>query len=310
MKKISLFSFLLLFLSATQIFAQAKISPELEGRWDLTIHNKGGKELPSWLEINHSGNRTLTGRFVSVSGSARPVAKIVFTKPDFSFSIPAQWEGGSGELMLQGTLDGDKMTGSIVYPDGSKNDWSGIQAPKLSNLSEPKWDKPVALFNGKDLTGWHALGKVNQWVVENGVLRSPKSGSNICTDEKFTDFKLHVEFKYPAGSNSGVYLRGRYEVQIEDSKGLDPLIDLFGAVYGFIAPNEMAANAAGEWQTYDITLIGRTVTVVANGKTIICKQPIPGITGGALDSNESEAGPIYFQGDHGPVEFRNIVITK
>jgi hypothetical protein len=121
---------------------------------------------------------------------------------------------------------------------------------------------------------------------------------------------LHIEFRYPKGSNSGVYLRGRYEVQIEDNKGMDPLVDRFSAIYGFITPNEMAAKDAGEWQTYDITLVGRTVTVIANGKTVICNQEIPGITGGAIDSKENEPGPILIQGDHGPVEFRNIVITR
>jgi hypothetical protein len=79
-------------------------------------------------------------------------------------------------------------------------------------------------------------------------------------------------------------------------------------VYGFLTPNEMAVKPAGEWQVYDITLIGRRVTVVANGKTIINDQIIPGITGGALDSKEGEPGPIFLQGDHGPVEYRNIVI--
>jgi hypothetical protein len=158
------------------------------------------------------------------------------------------------------------------------------------------------------MEGWHAMG-ANQWLVEAGVLRSPKSGSNLVTDRSFTDFKLHIEFRYPKGSNSGVYLRGRYEVQIEDSKGLEPLIDRFSSVYGFLPPNEMAAKSAGEWQSYDITLVGRTVTVVANGKTVICSQEIPGITGGAINSKEGEPGPILIQGDHGPVEFRNIVIT-
>jgi hypothetical protein len=147
--------------------------------------------------------------------------------------------------------------------------------------SSPVWDKPVTLFNGKNLDGWHATGTTNQWLAEAGILRSPKSGSNLVSDRSFTDFKLHIEFRYPKGSNSGVYLRGRYEVQIEDSKGLDPLVDRFSAVYGFLPPNEMVAKSAGEWQSYDITLIGRTVTVIANGKTVICSQEIPGITGGA-----------------------------
>ena len=149
----------------------------------------------------------------------------------------------------------------------------------------------------------------NQWVAKSGVLSSPHSGANLVTDNTFTDFKLHIEFKIPKGSNSGVYLRGRYEVQVADSKGLEPLKDQLGAIYGFIAPSEMVAKAAGEWQTYDITLVGRMVTVVANGITVICSQEIPGITGGAIDSKEGEPGPLMIQGDHGPVEYRNIMIT-
>jgi hypothetical protein len=98
-------------------------------------------------------------------------------------------------------------------------------------------------------------------------------------------------------------------VQIEDSKGMEPLKDYLGAIYGFLPPSEMVAKDPGEWQSYDITLVGRMVTVVANGKTIICNQEIPGITGGAMDSNEGNPGPFLLQGDHGPIDFRNIVVT-
>ena len=153
------------------------------------------------------------------------------------------------------------------------------------------------------------MGKNNQWLNVNGILTSPKSGSNIRTVAEYNDFKLHIEFRYPKGSNSGVYLRGRYEVQIEDNLGKEPQNVYLGGVYGFIDPWENAAKPAGEWQTYDITLVGRMVTVVANGRTIIFKQEIPGITGGAINSNEGTAGPIMLQGDHGPIEFRNITIT-
>ena len=146
-------------------------------------------------------------------------------------------------------------------------------------------------------------------VVESGVLKSPKSGANLVTDDTFMDFKLHIEFRYPKGSNSGIYLRGRYEIQIVDSKGLEPSDILFGGVYGFLTPNEMVAKDADEWQSYDITLIGNRVTIVANGSSIITDQIIPGITGGALDSNEGDSGPFLIQGDHGPIEFRNIIVT-
>lgn len=280
--------------------------PTLEGRWDLTIMVKG-KETPSWLEVRHSGLHTLIGEFVGSGGSARPISKINFTDDKMSFTIPPQWETGN-DMMMAGTLKDDALNGTVLMPDGKSYEWKGVRAPSLHRTKEPIWGQPVNLFNGKDLTGWHTNGP-NQWIVENGVLKSPRSGSNLVSDQKFNDFKLHVEFKYPEGSNSGVYLRGRYEVQVSDNKGMEPLRDYFGAIYGFIAPTDMMAKAPGEWQMYDITLVGRNVTVVANGKTIICNATIPGITGGALDSNEGEPGPIYFQGDHGAIEYRNIVLT-
>ncbi len=123
------------------------------------------------------------------------------------------------------------------------------------------------------------------------------------------DFKLHIEFRYPEHSNSGVYLRGRYEVQVEDSYGKQPGSVYLGGVYGFLTPSENVARKAGEWQSYDITLVGRRVTVEANGKTIIHNQIIPGITGGAINSKEATPGPLLLQGDHGPVEYRNITIS-
>jgi hypothetical protein len=279
----------------------------IEGRWDITVYGSE-KEFPSWLEVRRSGLHTLVGRFVGGGGSARPISKVNFSDGKMSFSIPPQWENENNDLFVEGSLQGDSLTGSMIAPDGKKYRWVGLCAPSLRRETEPVWGNPVSLFNGHDLKGWHALGK-NQWKAESGILRSPESGSNIATDETFTDFKLHVEFRYPKGSNSGVYLRGRYEVQIEDSKGMEPLNDQLGSIYGFLAPTEMLAKDPGEWQSYDITLVGRLVTVVVNGKTVICNREIPGITGGALNSKEGEPGPIYFQGDHGPIDFRNIEIT-
>ena len=280
----------------------------IEGRWDITVDNSGRK-FPSWLEVQHSGLRTLVGRFVGGGGSARPISQVNFSNGKMNFSIPPQWEKEDKDLYVEGSLQGDRLMGFMIAPDGKRYTWIGVRAPILRREKEPVWDKPIVLFNGKDLKGWHALGAVNQWKAESGILKSPKSGSNIATDRRFTDFKLHIEFRYPKGSNSGVYLRGRYEVQIEDSKGLEPSVGLLSAVYGFLPPNEMMAKDAGEWQSYDITLVGRLVTVALNGKTVICNQEIPGITGGALDSDEGSPGPIYLQGDHGPIEFRNIEIT-
>jgi hypothetical protein len=282
-------------------------SVSIEGRWDMTI-SMDGKAVPSWLEVQHSGIRTLVGYYVGPGGSARPVSRINYNNNKLSFSLPPQWEPETNDITFEGAVQGDGLAGTMVASNGKSYSWTAVRAPSLRTAKTPVWGKPVSLFNGKNLAGWRALGE-NQWVAENGLLRSPKTGSNLVTEQRFSDFKLHIEFRYQKGSNSGVYLRGRYEVQIADSKGREPLAGELGAVYGFITPSEQVAKAAGEWQTYDITLVGRMVTVVANGKTVICNREIPGITGGALDSKEGEPGPLLLQGDHGPIEFRNIILT-
>lgn len=281
----------------------------LVGRWDITV-DQGGKQRPSWLEVEISGFETLVGRFVATGGSARPISKIHFDNGKFSFAIPPQWERSNNDLRVEGTVTKDRIEGIIYEVNGKEHPFTGIPAPRLTRKKDVEWGEPIQLFNGKNLNGWKTSGKKNQWIVKDGVLISPESGSNLISEQKFNDFKLHVEFKYDKNSNSGVYLRGRYEVQILDNAPTDdPNSHSFGGVYGFLTPSEMAVKGPGEWQTFDITLIGRMVTVVANSITIISNQEIPGITGGAINSNEGEPGPIYFQGDHGPIQFRNVVIT-
>lgn len=281
---------------------------DLIGYWDITL-DMNGKPAPSWLEVKLSGIRTLVGHFVGNDGSARPISKVNFENGKFGFSIPPQWQMADNDLVLEGELTGEKIKGSITYPDGKRYTFVGERAPRLVREKAPKWGKSIALFNGKDLTGWQVDKSENQWTVKDGILTSPKSGANLISDAKFEDFKLIVEFRYPEGSNSGIYLRGRYEVQIEDSQTDYPSSVYFGGVYGFLTPNEMAKKSPGEWQTFEITLIGRRVTIIANGKTIINDQIIPGITGGALDSHEGLPGPIMIQGDHGAIEFRKIELV-
>ncbi|HRH59923.1 MAG TPA: DUF1080 domain-containing protein, partial [Chitinophagaceae bacterium] len=203
--------------NSVKVYAQETAQP-IEGRWDITF-NMDGKATPAWMEVRHSGVKTLVGDVMVAGGSARPISKVNFADGKFSFSVPPQWEKGDGDLTIEGTLQNDDIAGTITYPDGKTYKFTGVRAPALIRTSEPEWGAPIQLFNGKNLQGWHASGETNQWVAEDGVLRSPKSGSNIISDAMFTDFKLHVEFRYPEHSNSGVYLRGRYEVQVMDSKG-------------------------------------------------------------------------------------------
>lgn len=283
---------------------------ELIGKWDLEVE-MNGKLAPSWLEVKQSGNKALVGYFVAHNGSARPISEVFYHQGVVDFSIPPQWDG-LNDMHFQALLKDGKLKGTLLSSEGEAHSFVGSPAPKLIRNTEISWGKPKALFDGKSLEGWYPSDaeRTNQWKAEDGILINPKSGVNLITEDNYTDFKLHIEFRYPKGSNSGIYLRGRYEVQVEDNYGRDPESTLFGGIYGFLTPNEMVAKQAGEWQTYDITLVGRRVSVVANGKKIITDQIIPGITGGALDSKEGNPGPIMLQGDHGVIEYRNITIQE
>ena len=284
-------------------------SDALLGRWDLVVQ-RGTQTSPSWLEVERSGTATLVGQFVGPGGSARPIAKIAFTDGAFTFAIPPQWESNPNDITFEGRLEGERITGSMTMGDGQKSTWSGTRAPSLRRAKPPVWGEPVTLFNGKSLDGWQPVGRRdNQWTAAGGILQNPKSGANLVTVQKFQDFKLHLEFRVPKGENSGVYLRGRYELQIDDAAGLEPSSHHLGGVYGFIAPSENVARPAGEWQSMDVTLVGRMITYVLNGTTVISNREIPGITGGAIDSAEADPGPLLLQGDHGPVDYRNIVVT-
>jgi 3-keto-disaccharide hydrolase len=286
----------------------SKSDPPICGRWDLTVQGTQG-DYPSWLEVRKSG-RTLVGSFVGRFGSARPISRVEFADGRVHFSVPPQYEERQDDLDFTGKLDGDTLRGETTGDDGKRLSWTARRAPSLARDKEPKWGKPVELI-GKDLSGWRlrsSEGKA-RWGVRDGVLANVEPGTDVITERKFTDFQLHAEFRYPAGSNSGLYLRGRYEVQIEDDYGEEPDSHRIGGVYGFLTPSVNAAKKAGEWQTLDVTLVGRVVTVVLNGERIIDRQTIPGVTGGALDSDEGSPGPIMLQGDHGPVEFRKVTLT-
>ena len=287
-------------------------APPLAGRWDLKVQD-GSLEYPSWLEVNLSGYRTLVGSYVGQFGSVRPIGHVQFddASGQFRFVVPPQWERRTTPVVFEGKLDGQILRGETTNDQGKTIRWEAHRAPSLDRSQPPKWGKTIPLFNGRDLTGWKARHSQvkNGWNVEEGRLKNVEPGNDIISERAFNDFKLHAEFRYPKGSNSGLYLRGRYEVQIEDNYGKPPESHYIGGVYGFLTPRVNAAKKAGEWQTIDITLVGRVVTVVLNGEPIIERQTIPGITGGALDSQEEKPGPIMIQGDHGPVEFRALTLT-
>jgi hypothetical protein len=287
-----------------------KKNPPIIGRWDLTVKS-ADETYPSWLEVRRSGYQTLVGSFVGRFGSARPISRVEFKDGRLQFSMPPQWERPANDLTFDGKLDGDELKGEMTDEKGQRLTWTAKRAPSLKREQKPRWGEPIELFNGKDLTGWkpRSADVKNGWIVQDGLLFDKEPGNDLVSEQKFTDFQIHAEFRYPKGSNSGIYLRGRYEVQIEDNYGDEPDSHKIAGIYGFLTPCLNMAKKPGEWQTMDITLVGRVVTVVFNGEKVIDRQTIPGITGGALDSDEGAPGPIMLQGDHGPIEFRKVTLT-
>jgi hypothetical protein len=209
------------------------------------------------------------------------------------------------------TVSGDKLTGTQKRGDAVIAQIAGVRAPDLNRKPPKAWAAPEPIFNGKDLSGWEPDRPENHWVARDGVLLNESKGANLRSTRKFDDFKLHIEFNCPEDGNSGVYLRGRYEVQVEYVPvGREDALHGMGSVYGMLAAKGEFPRTPGEWESFDITLVGRRVTIARNGKVTIDNQEIPGITGGAIDANEGEPGPFYFQGDHtGGMKYRNITVA-
>ena len=282
------------------------------GTWDLTVKGED-QEYPSWLELSKEG-ALLRGRFVGRTGSARPISSILIKENQLEFSLPKQYEKRTDDLVFKGNLTAGKLEGTTVDEGGKTLQWTGVRAPSLERGTMPEWDQPIQLFNGKNLNGWRVRSSSKStkgWRVMKGTLVNTPPSSDLISDQEFEDFKLHIEFNLPQKSNSGVYLRGRYEVQIENGEDSSdtPESRRMGEIYGFLKRTSDPSKKAGQWQSYDITLVGRKVTIALNGQVIIDNQEIPGITGGALNSDEGTPGPIFLQGDHGKVSFRKIVIT-
>lgn len=311
MMKIILLTITLLLFTVVATAQPVGYADKILGRWDVTVQASDGSTFPSWFEIQHRTETSIMARVVGHFGSMRYATETTYKDGQLTIKVPKQYERNPDLLIFVSKLDGDKLVGTVQDETGATVNWTAVRAPELRRATKPVWGKPIELFNGKDLTGWKPRhnNHPNCWMVENGLLTNKTPCADLISEQKFTDFKLHVEFQNVKNGNSGLYLRGRHEVQINDALGQAADSLRMGGVYGFLKPNANATKAPGEWQTFDITLIGRRVTVVLNGQTIIENEEIPGITGGALDAREGEPGPLMLQGDHTKVTFRKITIT-
>ncbi|MBV8818516.1 MAG: DUF1080 domain-containing protein [Acidobacteriaceae bacterium] len=284
-----------------------RAAPPAAGRWDLTVTTPNA-QFPSWLELT-ANNGEPQARVQGRSGSVHPVKNVKVDGDHISFTEPV---GRQGEVIWDLTYANDQLTGTQKRPDGSEPKVAGVRAPALDRTAPSHWSKAAPIFNTKDLTGWEPDNPAkNGWKVIDGDLVNETAGANLRTTRKFEDFKLHIEFNCPELGNSGVYLRGRYEIQVEYEKpGTEDPFHSMGSIYGFLAPSSELPRKPGQWESFDVTLVGRRVTISRNGVLVIDNQEIPGITGGAIDSHEAEPGPIYLQGDHtGGMKYRNITIS-
>jgi hypothetical protein len=279
------------------------------GRWDLT-QGEESDSFPSWLELIETAEGW-TGRYVGIWGSARPVPNIAIDGENLEFSLPNQYEGYTVPMVFKGQLAGDSLVGTTNAQDGSVRPWKGVRAPDMVRSGEPVEEGTINLI-GSGLEGWKVRWPAtdNNWVEEGGALVNKATGTDILTEALFDDFKLVAEYSYPTGSNSGIYLRGRYEFQVLDDYGQEPSLGSSGAIYGFFVPLVNAVKPFGEVNRVEITLRGRRLTAVLNGQLIHDDVEIPGITGGAADSDEGAPGPILLQGDHGPVTFHKVELTR
>ena len=290
------------------------------GRWALTIPGGGA----GWLGVEEKDG-VLSSSVLWGGGSVVPTTS---TKLDGDrLIVTREQKNKEGKVAAIETItatrsgDGLNLVTVKTKEDGKevgRAEFTGLRIadiPAKPDLAKVKFGDPIQLMNGKDLTGWRLLKEAdNGWSVVDGVLQNrvvkakDKHFGNLRTDAEFEDFNLKTEVRTQEGSNSGIYLRGIYEVQIMESFGKPLDSHHMGALYSRITPSVNAEKPIGEWQTLDITLVDRHLTVILNGTTIIDNQPVLGCTGGAMTSDEFKPGPLYLQGDHTNVDYRNMVL--
>jgi hypothetical protein len=284
------------------------------GKWDITGVGQHSNYV-YWLEVKEE-NGKLSGSFLNRSGSVLPLAEIKIEGGELVFT-PTLPREGMPKPVHRAKVEEGRLLGMLTVGEGENAlnvAWIGVRPPQWGEFNANKKYKlgtPVILFNGKSMEMWDVQHKdaPSGWSVVDGVMTNEAKANNLVTRHRFQDFKIQCEYKIEEHSNSGIYLRGRYELQVLDDAGKEPEIHSHGALYSRVKPAVNAGLPAGQWQTIEAIVVGNRLTVTLNGKKIHDNVVIEGVTGGALDSNEGEPGPIMIQGDHGKVSFRKVIVT-
>lgn len=286
------------------------------GRWIIQpLGDNNGRVL--WLEVNGAGTGDVTGAMVGAGpgGQLDQLRDAEIEGGQLSFRLERSFGRNDSRTIstpVTAALHDGRLHGVALRRQRPLL-WTGERAPVLTDRDDGSWTEaePIELFNGKSLQGWHTLrpGREDGWLVEGGVLKNSQQADVLASDARFWNFRLQVEYKVHPRMNGGIGLRGRYEIQILDDHGRPASDHGNGALYGRIAPSSNASRPAGAWQTLDVRLVGRELTVTLNGVKTIDRQVIEGFTAMASDWREAEPGPVTLQGDHGAVEFRRITVT-
>jgi Domain of Unknown Function (DUF1080) len=286
--------------------ATAQNNPFL-GAWNIT-GDPPNENYVYWLEVKDEGGK-LSALFLNRGGHAVPVEGLKLSGNELTFLLP-----GNATPRPTATFQasGNKITGTIA----------GNQTVKVTGERPPHWGpcdanakhtfgKPVMLFDGTSMDAWGVQQKSRPmgWSIVDGAMTNQPKANNLVSKEEFKDFRLDAEYKLSPKGNSGIYLRGRYELQVLDDAGQETFDRGHLSVYGRKKPDVNASKPAGEWQTLQVTLVGNCLSATLNGKKVHDNTRITGITGGARDAKETEPGPIMIQGDHEVVWFRKVVVT-
>ena len=305
-----------------------------QGSWKLDDESDSGSLVAQVIALGKGTYRAnFYGRFDT---REEPVAVLQGRREGKMVRFTGLAISGDDELQVQGAIEGRKFTGTFKDEDTA----GSFAVKRAIRLSPTLGAKPpagaVVLFDGKNFDAWKRISKKSgdesvQWkLVGAGAMEvEPRTGS-IITKKEFADVKLHLEFRTPfmpdargqKRGNSGVYLQGRYEVQVLDSYGLEGMDNECGGIYKVAPPLVNMCAPPMQWQTYDITFqasrfdsTGKLIraarmTVIHNGVKIHDNVKVSKATKAALGGDVTQRGGIYLQ-DHGnPVQYRNIWLVE
>jgi len=339
-------TFLLLVLCALGGFrVSANSAPPREqanpflGVWNISGQGPDSANV-YWLELNQDKDGKLTSLFLNRTSHPVPLTMVKIENGELTFQTSGTPDKPTGPV-FHAKVDGGKLVGyhmvTVRGPRGAtppptpterKVEWIGVRPPvfpKADANAKHTFGTPIVLYDAAHMKMMPNMSLDSVWGIQGGdgklagwsvdedgnFANAAPGGKNLVSKQKFYNFRVDVEYKLEPHSNSGIYIRGRYELQVLDDiddTTTEPFLTQM-AVYGRTAPLVRASKPAGEWQTMDATVVENKITVHLNGKLVQNNTTIGGVTGGTLDNDELAPGPLMIQGDHGHVWIRKVIVT-